>query len=103
VVWLLIVQRLLGNASLAQAVVHFLENLSIAPENRRVTEQTLSAATGADSRARTRLAPDVAEAVADEIGESLLQSTPPASNQHGTSAWLIRHWAIVLEIARTTW
>lgn len=127
-VWLLIYQRLHAGASLADAVHHLLEtDPQLLPQNRRVREETLSGNTGAYSRARTRLKLEVAEAVAQHIFTSLMQSFPtvlsgrrmflfdgttialaptpdlkaafpPASNQHGVSDWPIAHLLVAHEL-----
>ena len=54
VVWLFVYQRLHANASLRDAVTELLAAVDGLPPHRRVLEQTLSANTGAYSRARTR-------------------------------------------------
>jgi len=133
VVWLMVYQRLQGNASLVAAVGELLRMVrempaKALPVNRRITEQTLSAATAAYSQARTRFDGDVANAFADTVFDTLMTATPPswqtrrvfivdgttsklasnkalrlqyppASNQHGSGAWPILHWAVAHELA----
>jgi Transposase DDE domain len=78
VVWLLVFQRLHANATLAEAVAELLNATDILPANRRVGEQTLSANTGAYSRARTRLDPAIPDAVADRVFQTLVDATAPS-------------------------
>lgn len=133
VVWLMVYQRLHGNASLAAAVGELLRMVREGPEealpaNRRIADQTLSASTAAYSQARTRFDGGVADAFADTVFGTLVAATPPswqarrvfvvdgttsklasnpglralyppASNQHGTGAWPILHWAVAHELA----
>lgn len=128
VVWLLVYQRLHANASLRDAVTELLTAVDGLPPHRRVLEQTLSANTGAYSRARTRLDPDVADRVADHVYQTLVAATapgwrgrrvltvdgttitlaptpplraafPPAANQHGPSAWPVCHLVVAHELA----
>ena len=73
IVWLLVYQRLHANASLAEAVAD-----AIGPDGGIVSGRQLSANTGAYSRARGRLRPDVAGQVADRVFEALRAATPPA-------------------------
>jgi hypothetical protein len=127
-VWLLIYQRLHAGASLSQAVHELLrtgpEHL---PDNRRVREGTLSANTGAYSRARQRLKPEVTDTVANDIFTSLMNATPPsvagrrafildgttiplapspalkaafppAPNQYGSGVWPIAHLLVAHEL-----
>jgi len=128
VVWLLVYQRLYANASLRDAVAELLQSTSDLPSQRRVIEQTLSSNTGAYSRARSRLETQVADQVADHVYQTLVAATPPswggrrvfildgttislrptaelkeafppASNQHGPSAWPICHLVVAHELA----
>lgn len=98
------------------------------PNNRRIQHATLATNTAAYSRARTRLDTEVANGLADAMFNTLLDATPPswqgrrvmivdgttsklassealrtayppASNQHGTGAWPILHWAVAHELA----
>ena len=122
VLWLLIYQRLHGNASLAEAVGEFLTHF---PSDN--SDSCPSANTGAYSQARTRLETSVAREVADHLTGRLIDSTPPswkhrrvflfdgttiqlahtpqlcqafppASNQHGRSHWPILHVLVAHEL-----
>lgn len=75
-VWLLVYQRLHAGGSLLDAV-HELHRTAPQhlPPNRRVREGRLSSNTGAYSRARTRLKPEVTDELANHIFHSLLQAT----------------------------
>lgn len=126
-VWLLVYQRLHSNATLQSAVAALLEFVGDISTNKRVTEGTLSANTGAFSHARTRLEVEVAQAAADHVFTSLLppkssllgdrhivipdgttlaldaqaelrEAWPGATNQHGASAWPIVHVAVMHEL-----
>ena len=128
VVWLLVYQRLHANATLAEAVAELLRWADVLPPNRRIAERTLSANTGAYSRARTRLRPDIPAAVAERVFDTLVAATPPsfgerrvmlldgttitlsptaelqeafppATNGSGTSAWPVWHWVVAHELA----
>jgi hypothetical protein len=96
VVWLLIYQRLHGNATLSEAVAEFLTNFprQALPDCQRVREDKLSSNTGGYSRARTRLAVNVVHTVAQHVSQSLLPTTPPSWNERrfflldGTTAQL---------------
>jgi len=128
VVWLMVYQRLHANAPLSDAVSELFRMREHLPPNRRITEETLSSNTGAYSQARSRLHPEVAEAVCDRVFQTLMegwppswegrrvfildgttsalasiarlrQEFPPATNQHGPSAWPILHWAVAHELS----
>jgi hypothetical protein len=128
VVWLLVYQRLHGNASLQEAVAELVQSMSELSENRRVVERTLSGNTGAYSRARSRLKPEVAEQICDKVYETLVaalppsfggrrvlivdgtaiplvptpalvKAFPPASNQNGLSAWPLCHMVVAHELS----
>ena len=128
VVWLMVYQRLHGNASLSDAVTELFRIKEHLPPNRRITEETLSTDTGAYSRARSRLYPEVAEAVSDHVFQTLMEGSspswegrrvflfdgttsalasvdrlrqefPPATNQHRASPWPILHWAVAHELS----
>lgn len=128
VVWLMIHQRLHANASLSEAVGELFRLKEHLPPNRRITEATLSANTGAYSQARSRLRPEVAEAVSDQVFQTLMAGSapvwegrrvflldgttsalasvpglrkefPPATNQHRASPWPILHWAVAHELS----
>jgi Transposase DDE domain len=115
--WLMVYQRLSGYVALADALpqlAHLGDDLL--PDNKRVRERTLSANTGGFTRARQRLACEVAESAADQVSAALIarsspslgdrrvflidgstlslaptnslrQAFPPAKNQHGESHW----------------
>ena len=82
VVWLLVHQRLHGNASLAAAVAAFARLAptlppDAVPPDARIADGTLSANTGGYSVARSRLAAEVPEWVADTVAGTLLAAAPP--------------------------
>lgn len=127
-VWLLVYQRLQAGTTLMDAVAELVKtNPDYLPKNRRVREQTLSSNTGAYSRARTRLNPQVTPWLASHIYDKLVDASPPslmdrrafildgttiplaptkalqtafppASNQHGASVWPIAHWLVAHEL-----
>jgi hypothetical protein len=128
VVWLMVYQRLHANASLSDAVGELFRLKDHLPSNRRITEETLSTNTGAYSQARSRLHPEVAEAVSDHVFRTLMEGSPPAwegrrvflldgttsalasvprlrqefppaTNQHRPSPWPILHWAVAHELS----
>lgn len=128
VVWLMVYQRLHANAPLSDAVGELFRMRQHLPPNRRITEETLSSNTGAYSVARSRLQPEVAEAVSDQVFQTLMDSSPPswdgrrvflldgttsalasvgalrrifppATNQHRPSVWPIMHWAVAHELS----
>lgn len=127
VVWLLVYQRLHANAILAAAVAELLRSTALLPPNRRIAQRTLSANTGAYSRARKRLNPGIPDAVADHVFGTLVGATPPsfgdrrvmlldgttitlsptaelgeafppATNGLGASAWPVWHWVVAHEL-----
>ena len=127
-VWLLVYQRLQAGTTLMDAVAELVQTSpDYLPKNRRVREQTLSSNTGAYSRARTRLNPQVTPWLASHIYDKLVAASPPslmdrrafildgttiplaptkalqaafppASNQHGASVWPIAHWLVAHEL-----
>jgi hypothetical protein len=128
VVWLMVYQRLHANAPLTDAVGELFRMREHLPPNRRITEETLSSNTGAYSVARSRLYPEIAEAVSDRVFQTLMDGSPPAwedrrvflmdgttsaltsddhlrrlfppaPNQHGPSAWPIMLWAVAHELS----
>lgn len=128
VVWLMVYQRLYANAPLSDAVGELFRLKEHLPSNRRITEATLSSNTGAYSQARSRLDPEVAEAVSDHVFQTLMEGSPPAwegrrvflldgttsalasvprlrqefppaTNQHRPSPWPILHWAVAHELS----
>lgn len=127
-VFLLIYQRLSGNASLEEAVAELLKIVGTFSSNKRVRNQTLSSSNSAYSRARSRLNESVTDAVADHVFEKVvaaikpslsdrrvfvidgttlaLQSSdvlrkqwPPGTNQFGPGTWPICHLVVAHELA----
>lgn len=127
-IWLLLHQRLHPNASLAKAVDQLREHADRFSTNKRVRENTLSTNTSAYSAARTRLKPEVTDAVADQVCDSIIAARPPSwndrrvfildgttlslascdalrdcfppgSNQHGPGTWPIAHLVLAHELA----
>ena len=129
VLWMLVYQRMNRDSSLEAAVKMLLETSpSFLPQNKRVDEGTLSPNTGAYSRARKRLPLDAAYCMADRVSQSLIEATepsfegrrgflldgttitlapepallkafPPASNQHGESAFPTALLVVAHELA----
>jgi hypothetical protein len=128
VVWLLIYQRLQGNASLERAVAEYAAALRGTSSHRRVVQGTLSSNTGSYSRARSRLELATARRVCDVMCEKLVATTapsfegrrvyvldgttitlpseaalrrafPPAQNQHGQSHWPVCQLLVAHEVA----
>ena len=127
-VFLLIYQRLSGNASLQEAVAELLTIADGFSSNKRVRNQTLSSNSSAYSQARSRLNGNVTDAVADRVYEKIvsamkpswrdrrafiidgtttaLQSSdelrkewPAGSNQHGPGTWPICQLVVAHELA----
>ncbi len=130
VTWLLVYQRLNGNATLNDAVSEFLLRFPqhAQPDCKRIRDQSLSANTGAYSRARSALKITVTNHAADHIFDSLVdtyppswltqrvfildgstiplaptpelrKAFPPARNQYGESHWPILHLAVAHELS----
>lgn len=79
VLWMLIRQPMNPDSSLEAAVKKLLEERpDCLPENRRVTSGTLSTNTGGYSKARTRMPVDAAKWLAQRVGQSLMDLTPPS-------------------------
>jgi hypothetical protein len=80
VTWLLIYQRLHGNASLAEAVAELTLRFppQFLPEQKRSRQAHLSLNTGAYSQARTRLDCQVLRWASDHLFDSLLDTYPPS-------------------------
>lgn len=80
VTWLLVYQRLHGNASLADAVSEFTLRFApqALPDCPRAQNHALSANTGAYSAARTKLHPRVVYWAADHVFDSLVDTYPPS-------------------------
>jgi hypothetical protein len=89
VLWLMIVQRLHHNASLARAVAElkFGAISRFLPDCQRVRQQTISANTGGYCQARQNLPIEAAMVVADLIFDHLAATQPPA--WRGRRAFLI--------------
>ncbi len=128
VLWLLVYQRLSPRSSLQAAVKHLQETAPhLCPDNRRIREGTLSASTGAYSDARQRLTEETVEWFANAVSQSICETTrptlgtrrvfvvdgttltlapvkslrtlyPPASNQHGASAWPVALLVVTHEL-----
>src|SRR5436309_7303313 len=79
VLWMLVSQRMHPERSLEAGVKRLIETQpDVLPRNKRVTEKTLSAATGAYSRARSRLQRDAARWFAERVSQSLIDATAPS-------------------------
>ena len=74
-VWLLVYQRLLGNASLTQAVAH-LQTTLFAPGQTDSAHARPSANTGGYNHARQRLPAALPNQLADLVFDSLMASRP---------------------------
>lgn len=129
VLWMLIYQRLKRDASLEAAVKHLLDTRpDYLPDNKRLTEGTLSTATGGYSRARSELPLEVVQWFADQVSRGIIaaakplldgrqiflidgttislapekelqQAFPPASNQFGEGVWPIALLTVFHELA----
>lgn len=129
VLWMLVSQRMNPERSLEAAVKRLLETQpDFLPRHKRVAEKTLSAATGAYSRARSRLQRDAAKWFAERVRDSLIEATapslagrrvyvldgttitlapepalrrefPPASNQYGVGVWPVALLVVAHELA----
>ena len=79
VLWMLVYQRLNPDVSLEAAVKKLIEaQPTLLPQNKRVREGTLSTATGAYSRARSRLPCEAAEGFCRQVSQSLIEACPPS-------------------------
>lgn len=117
VLWMLVYQRMNPDASLEAAVKKLIHSRpDFLPENKRVSEGTLSSNTSTYSQARSRMPLSVAEWFAGAVSQSLIDATeptfgqrrvflfdgttitlapeeelqqafPPASNQYGEGVW----------------
>jgi hypothetical protein len=127
-IWMLILQRLHGGATLEETVSHVLEHdRELLPENKRTSEFTLSANPSSYSAARRRLdiqdvqafsnlvcdyLARVAAPIVDNRRVFLLDGTtitleptaelteafPPAPNQHGQSVWPVAMLMVAAEM-----
>jgi hypothetical protein len=80
VTWLMVYQRLNGNATLNDAVAHFLLNFPqpAQPDCKRCRDQNVSASTGGYSTARSQLPQTVLEFANQRIFDTLVGSYPPS-------------------------
>ncbi len=129
VLWMLVSQRMAPERSLESAVKRLLDTQpDFLPRNKRVTQKTLSKATGGYSRARSRLSRDAAQWFAERVRDSLIEATapsfdqrrvymvdgttitlapvpalrrefPPASNQHGVGVWPVALLVVAHELS----
>lgn len=129
VLWMLVYQRMNPDASLEAAVKKLLDSRpDLLPDNKRLTDGTLSSSTGAYSRARSRLPSSAAEWLAREVSQSLIETSPashdnrrvfmidgttitlppetklqqlypPASNQYGEGVWPVALLVVAHELA----
>lgn len=126
--FLMVLQRLRGNATLEAAVAELKENPAWANFHPTLAAGRLSANSGGYSRARTRLNRQVAEDFADRVfqtlqstappswqgrrvwmvdgttlsltsSDALRQAFPPASNQYGQSVWPLLHCVVAHDLA----
>ncbi|MFH1303048.1 MAG: IS4 family transposase [Planctomycetota bacterium] len=129
VLWMLVYQRMNPDASLEAAVKKLLDSRpDLLPDNKRITNGTLSTRTGAYSRARSRTPCSATEWLAREVSQSLIkisppsfrdrrvfvldgttttlppeeelqQRYPPASNQYGEGVWPVALLVVAHELA----
>lgn len=127
-IWLLILQRLRGGASLSDVVSEAVKHQpDLFPDNKRVREGTLGENTSTFSRARKRLPLEAIEkfsrCVCDYLGSTaerifdnrrvfiidgttitlpptpcLKKAFPPATNQHGESVWPVAMLMVATEL-----
>jgi hypothetical protein len=94
-VLMLTLQRLGGGKSLSDIVKDVLSHhRDMLPQNKRVSDNTLSFSSGAYSAARQRLALEVAERFATRVSQSLIAMSPPAFE--GRRAFVIDGTTITL-------
>jgi hypothetical protein len=130
IIWLLIYQRLHGNGTLNDAVSELTQRFPVSalPDCKRAREGTISANSGAYSKARNLLDKSVLRWATDNVYNTLIPSYPPswkgrrafvidgttlqlapkdalraafppASNQYGPCPWPILHLAVAHELA----
>ena len=129
VLWMLVYQRMSPDSTLEAAVKKLLATMpGLLPENKRVTDGTLSDDTGAYSKARTRLPQQAVAWFAGEVSRSFIEASPPsygerrvflidgttltlapmqalrrkyppASNQHGEGVWPVVLLVVAHELA----
>lgn len=100
VTWLLIYQRLHGNASLNEAVAEFVLRFpqQALPDCKRTRDHSLSCNSGAYSQARTHLDSRVLYWAADHVFNSLADAYPPS--WHDRRAFLIDGSTLQLQATR---
>ena len=82
VVWMLVSQRMSPERSLESAAKRLIDTQpDFLPHNKRLTEKTLSNSTGGYSRPRSRLQREAAEWFAEQVRDSLIESTAPSFDE----------------------
>lgn len=129
VLWMLTYQRICPDSTLEAAVKRLLEDSpDLLPDNKRVTDRTLSTNSAGYSRARSRLPERAAWEFARRVSQSIIdtsppshndrrvflidgttitlapeeelqQQYPPASNQHGEGVWPVAQLVVAHEMA----
>lgn len=129
VLWMLVYQRMNPDASLELAVKKLIDTKpEFLPDNKRVTEGTLSTNTSTYSQARSRMPLQAAQWFAQQVSQSLIDATqptlgkrrvftidgttmtlapeaelqkafPPASNQHGEGVWPVALLTVCHELS----
>lgn len=129
VLWMLVYQRMNPDASLEVAVKKLINSKpEFLPDNKRVTEGTLSTNTSTYSQARSRMPLEASEWFAQQLSQSLIDATqptlgqrrvftidgttvtlapeeelqkafPPASNQHGEGVWPVALLTVCHELS----
>jgi hypothetical protein len=129
VLWMLVYQRMNPDKSLEAAVKKLIDSKpDFLPDNKRVTEGTLSTNTSTYSQARSRMPPKAAEWFAQQVSQSLIDATrptlgeqrvftmdgttitlapelelqkefPPASNQYGEGVWPVALLTVCHELS----
>ncbi len=90
VAWLMIYQRLNGDATLADAVAELAAmDGDLVPDNKRTRHKTVSANTGAYAVARGRLKAEAAEDAADRVSEALIARASPSAAAGGRRVFLV--------------
>ena len=129
VLWMLTYQRLSPDSTLEAAVKRLVQDQpDLLPENKRISDATLSTNTSGYSRARSRLSEDATIQFAARVSQSIIEATtpshnnrrlflidgttitlapeeelqkryPPASNQHGEGVWPVAQLVVAHELA----
>src|SRR6056297_40142 len=129
VLWMLTYQRLSPDSTLEAAVKRLVQDQpDLLPENKRISDATLSTNTSGYSRARSRLSEDATLQFAARVSQSIIEATtpshnnrrlflidgttitlapeeelqkryPPASNQHGEGVWPVAQLVVAHELA----